>query len=303
MGFCDKETINTGVHGCDIVPGKPVLLIFAPKEVQLSEADKLDPLSFFESAVKNNNPALRALPVSGIAQNDANNVDANMSTLSGYGYAKKLADAAFGDIFQFPMSICKAKALKMLDGYSGRVFILTDNGIILGSKLSNGNVAGIPLLNVSVSSDGFHENGQNIVVVKITTSYGSETQILKNIEAVSYSFDADEIEGITSLALKKVGALTYQVVSKCSGVNLYGTHADALAAGALWKVTNLNTGATVALSTVTKVADKEAFLLTPSDALGAPYKIGVTLADLSTLSAAGVVGFEQAEVFVDNVTA
>jgi hypothetical protein len=300
MGFCDNITINTGVHGCDVVPGKPVALIFAPKEVQLSEADKADPLAFFERAIAASNPSLRALPVSGILQNDFNNTEANMGTLAGYGYSEKLADAMMGDVFQFKMSICRAKALQQLDGYSGRLFILTDNNMIIGSTLNGGKMAGLPLVSCSVTSDSFHQNAQAVVPVKITVSYGSDIQLFKSLAVVGYSFDAEELSGIASVTLKKVSERTYQVVTKCNDVNLYDKYAAQLATAALWKVTNLNTGAAIAVTTVTSVPAQKGFTLTLSSAPAAPYRIGVTIADLSTLAGAGIEGLEQSEVYVDS---
>jgi hypothetical protein len=295
MGFCENISIYTGVSGCDIVPGKPVALIFAPKDVQLADADVATPLNFFQAAISNANPSLRAFPVTGILQNDFSNTEANMGTLAGYGYSEQLADTMMGDIFQFKMSVCKAKALQQLSGYSGRLFILTDNGVIIGSKLSSGKIVGLPLLSVSVTSDSFHQNAQAVVTTKITVNYGSGKQLFENLAFIQYDFDVEELVGITEVELKKVGEFTYQVITKCNGVNLYDSYGDKLAEVSKWKAVNANTGAALTVATPTKVADTKAIQLVISG-VNAPYKITVQFSSVAD-------GFEQSTPYVDEVNA
>ena len=303
MDFCNSTIFNTGLPSCDVRPGKPVGLIFAPKSVEVAAADEENLLPFFDAASRNADRSKRVYPLVGEFSNESANTEPVIGTLAGSAYSEKLADGVLASNFSFPMTLCKAKAYKGLDGYKGSVFVLTDNGLIIGERTKSGALRGLTVTNLTVSVDAMFGDGQNIKMVKLAVVFGRDGQLVKNVDAIRYDFDANDLTGLVSLTLKKVGALTYQVLTKCGGVNLYGSYSTQLAVGTLWVVRNLNTGSAVTVSTVTKAADKEAFLLTPSGALGATYKLSVSLADVAKLATANIVGFEQAERFVDEVTA
>lgn len=303
MDFCNSLIFNTGLPSCDVQPGKPVGLIFAAKSLEITEADESDLLGFFEAASRGNDRSKRAYPITGEFSTEAANTEPTIESLAGTSYSEKLADGVLASKFSFPMTLCRAKAYKGLDGYKGAVFILTDNGILLGERTKRGTLRGLNVNNVAVSVDALFKDAA-MKTVSITATFGSDTQLIRSVDAIRYYFDAADLSGLIAVKLKKVAALTYRVETTCGGVNLYGEYADTLSQNKdLWVVRNINTGAAIALSTITKVAGSEAFLLTPSAALGAPYRIGVSLAGVGALTSAGIVGFEQPEQLIDSVTA
>jgi hypothetical protein len=303
MNFCDSKIFSTGLPSCDIRPGKPVMLIFAPKSVQITAQDEVDLLAFFEQKARSADINQRVHPIGGEFSNESANTDPVMGTLAGSTYSEKLADGVLASNFGFPMTFCKAKAYKNFDGYKGRVFILTDNGLVIGERTTDGALRGLNVENTAVSVDGIFQDGANLKQVKFTVTFGSDTRLIKQLDAVTYSFDIEDLSGLLSVKLKKAGALTYQVVTACGSVNLYDTYADKLNELSLWKVTNVATNAVLTVADAEGNAAQKAFKLTVTPALTAPYKISVSLADVSALVAEGVTGVEQTEPYIDNVPA
>jgi hypothetical protein len=297
--FCEIQVINTGEPDCDIQFGKIEALIFGSKSVVITPTDLNDLLSFFQEKAIADNYNDRVLPVTGMKQVEPSYTAPTFGSLTGYGYSEKQSDGSLGDNVQFPLSLCRAKSMFGLDGYNGRVFVLLDNGILIGTRTAEGNLIGLPLESVSTQlPNGTWRNGSSIPVVQLGLVFGSDKKVISNMGAVKYDFDTDELDGLQNLTLSKVDTLEYKVQTECDSIDLYDTYKVKLANPELWIVTNTLTGATLTVSNVSADDSNKTFKLTV-DKLNAPYKINVRLASVSKLTAEGIEGFEQPRVLID----
>lgn len=300
--FCELVTSNTGLPVCDVKLGKPIAAFFANKSVEITPQDQNDLLAFFQSKTQVDDFQKRVLPVTGMKQIDDGYTAPTEGTLAGYGYSEQLGDGVMKSTIHFPTSLCRAKSLYGLNGYNGRVFVLLDNGVLVGTRLSNGNIIGLPLENLGVQvTGGLFGDGANVKTVQLILTFGSDKEMIKNMAAIKYNFNVDEVIGLQNVVLEKVSELSYQVVAECGRANLYDAYKGDLASAALWLVSNTQTGSPIVLTTVTAVDSSKSFTLTPGTALTKPYKINIQLAPVSELESAGVVGFEQPAPFIDDV--
>jgi hypothetical protein len=300
MNFCESSAIAVGLPKCDVIPGQPVLLVFTPADFALTQVQQEDLLHSLQQQARHDSAVRRIYPVGGIKQVEAANTEAAMGTLAGYGYQEKLADAVLGDKFSFPMSLCRAKALKTLDGFSGRVLIFTSNGIMLCSRYSDGRIAGIPAPSVAISISGLTKDGANVKTVSLSVTYGTDAVLLKSIHAIKYDFDVDELTALQAVRLRRTANFMYKVETTCGGVELFDYYSAELAQTSLWKAVDMLTGADLTVAAVNADASSKSFGLTLSPAPAGAYRIAVSLAAQSALIAAGIDGYDLIEPLVDN---
>jgi len=300
QNFCSLIVANTGLPDCDIKLSKPVTLFFAPKSVEITPTDANDLRAFFQDKTQLDDHGKRVIPVSGIRQVDDGYAEPTTGTLSGYGYSEQLSDGTLTSTFHFVSTLCRAKSLLGLNGYTGRAFILLDGGILLGTRLSNGNIIGLPVESVGTKfAGGIMGDGQNIKTVQLMVTFGSDKQVIRDATAIKCDLDQYAIVGLQNIILNKAGALEYQVLTECGSVSLYDDYESNLADSSLWKLTKSD-GTAVNVTTVAAVPTNKSFKITATG-LTPPYKINVALDSVSKLVAKGIIGFEQVTPFVDNV--
>lgn len=291
---------------CDIILSKLKAALISASPVLIPEDSYNDIFDFLVAQTKADSFQNRLLPLTGMKQVDDASTAATEGNLAGYGYAERLADGIIALTIQFPAAVCRLKAINKLVGMKGYAFMVDEKKQLVGAKAAGG-VKGLKIESLSVdNTNSLWRDGANVKTVKLKITFGSDTEFIETLRVLQVAdFDEDLLSGLQTVELDKVGELTYRVQTACNGVNLYnvGTLATALADKDLWRVTNLVTGASLAVTTVAPIAEKGAFELTLSAPPTAPYRLGVTLAAPSVLEGKGAAGIEQMEVFIDNVKA
>ena len=294
---CIRQAFFTGLPGCDVKPGKPVGLLFCSDDTEMTPSQAGDVLSYFKPMLTAEDPEKRILPVYGMKQVDSGYTEPTEGTLAGYGYSEKLADGTIKETFNFPLQICVAKMLTNFDGFSGRVFILCDNGVLLVERKSNGNYTGIKVDNAGFQMNAPFGDGQNISVVKISLSLGSDKRLAKALWGIKTDLEKEDLPGLIDLTLTQISPLKFSVTTACSGSNLFDSYKNELATAGVWSVINTFSGYAVTVSAVASDAVTKAFTLTiPSVPVNTSLKVSLALP--SELEAAGISGYAQSSPII-----
>jgi hypothetical protein len=272
--------------------GKPVAIIFAPRDASISEADADDLMALIQSKAKDDSSLLRWYPLIGIEQITDSSEEPVTGNLAATGYSEKLRDGAAIYLFEYPARICKAKVLKQFDQWDGGVYVIAGditNRSLWGRVMQDGNLAPYLPSSVAVYGGGFND-GQNIITSKLQINFGSQGAFIERSGFFGFEDDDDisSIVGLQTASIVPNGA-NFKAVTKCDRQNLYDLYGSTLAATTLWNVTKASDGSNVAVSAVTGNAATKDYSLTftaPSE------KYYVSLAAVSVLEAAGIVGYE-----------
>jgi hypothetical protein len=163
--------------------------------------------------------------------------------------------------------------------------------------MKDGSLAPYLPSSVSVYGGGFND-GQNIITSKLQINLGVQGEFIELSGFFGFE-DDDDINGIVGLQSVNIiptGTSKYRIVTKCDKQNLYDLYSSQLANKNVWSVTKAADGSAVTISTVTANAATKDFTVTitaPSE------KYYVSLASVSALETAGVVGYESERLTVN----
>jgi hypothetical protein len=268
----------------------PTGVIFVPRDASISEADADDLIATIQSRIKDDSSLLRWYPVIGIEQITDSSEEPVTGNLAATGYSEKLRDGAAIYLFEYPARVCKAKVLKQFDQWDGGAYVITGDKKLWGRVMQDNSLAPYLPSSVAVYGGGFND-GQNIITSKLQINFGAQGAFIERSGFFGFEEedDIDSIVGLQTANILSSGTLKYKAVTKCDRQNLYDLYGSTLAATTLWKVTKASDGSSVTVTAVTGNASTKDYSLTftaPSE------KYFVSLAAVSVLEAAGIVGYE-----------
>jgi hypothetical protein len=180
-----------------------------------------------------------------------------------------------------------------LNGYTGRVFVLLDNGILVGTRLSNGNIIGLPIESLGAKfAGGIFGDGQNVKTVQMTLTFGSDKQVIKGMTAIKYDFDVADVTGLQNVILFNVKGSTFKVLTECEGVDLYDDYHLSLTNTKVWRIWNTETGNEVPAISVSPDPEFGGGSFSINFGITPGITYGVQLRSVSTLVEHGIIGFE-----------
>jgi hypothetical protein len=274
----------------------PIGVIFVPRDTEIKDAEADNLIGLILSKIKNDNSLSRWYPILGIKQITDNSEEPVMGNLSGTGYTEKLRDGASIYLFEYPAKLCRSKVLDSFDQWDGGVYLISSDKKLWGRVNPNNALAPYLPETVSVYGGGFND-GQNIITSKLQINFGLQGAFIKKSAFFGFENDddLDSIVGLQDVIITAVAANRFSLTTKCNRINLFDAYSTILNATTLWKVTKAD-GAAVSVSAVTANATTKDFTLT----FTAPAtKYYVSLANVSTLEAAGVVGYESVKLTIN----
>lgn len=299
MNFCKTSGGNTGKVECDISSLLIKAFILVPRTASIPK-DTEDIMDFLDGKFKDDNPRLRYYPIANV-KGATNNSEEYISGALGYGDPEKLRNGNSIYQFDWKFTICFAKSIIPFDNWSGGVYLVSEEGIILG-KNSRDKTALVPYIPKSffVTGANLLADGTNPQPISISANFGDKLDFVRLAQIMQINdFDIDDLKGLQDLELTaKTGvaptSADVTVATKCAGVNLYDTYKTELTAVGNWVVVNKTTGAAVTPTSVEAQDTTKTFRLT----LAAAGTYLVSLAAVLVLEAAGVSGYESNSITV-----
>lgn len=302
---CSAAGGNTGVADCSLSLKNILGGFLVPNSFELTEAQMADSVSLLaalSAAVNNDSPALRIYPLPENVGMTDNSEDVVTNTL-GYGAAVPVRDGNYNLTFQYTRGgNCLNNSLRKFNGGNYRFLGYDASGILFGTKVGT-SLKGIPL-------DYFYaapfklNDGSNIAAFTYRLSF-RPNYINEGLGFVALNVsDLLNINGLQNIVLRLAAARAVNVIkvkatTGCAGLDLADDYSDELAIVGNW-VARRN-GALVTITSVAFDANLKAFTLT-LDAADPDYNAAgpfvVTLAPVSVLTAAGVVGYEGLSLLV-----
>lgn len=296
---CLTSLGNTGFGSCVLDFKNIVGAIRLPKGAELDIADIKASLI---AAVRNNNKALRAFPFFNLISTVDSTEEIVIQTFQ--TGAKKVVREGFNDWkFQYvDGGLTLHKQLRTFNYQTADfLFVDAENKIMCLPGSTVTKIKGIP-----VTGGFFHalpwklNDGSKVAeyMVQFTMPVKYTNDLVAFVKA---DFDVPStVLGLQDVKVTGVGAVTSGVynmnVETCSvGTNLGDLYPTELASSSLWTAKNTATGASITISGVSYDAANKKFVVTLATT-APPYPatgtVSINLADPSTLSAAGVDGFE-----------
>lgn len=307
---CQSAGGNTGIGDCSLEISKIVGFFLVNKDFALSVADLADNAalqSALIAASQADSRSERIFPVHNLVDIADNTADPTEQTF-GYGPSVIVQDGPYNWTFPFLRGgICLLKSLQTFNGSDIRVIFYDSNGTLFGWRVGD-TLKGVPL--TQFYANPWRPNtGAATMVTNVRMSFDPIylNQQLGFVKVTDFALSS--IEGLQNIAIRQSGVQAKPVYkvklfAGCAGVDLYEQYSTELADPALWVATNKATGAVITITSVAVDANIKGFTVTLS-AVDTDYpavgSILLTLAPVSDLVAAGVVGFEGLTLTIVNV--
>ncbi|MDR0692446.1 MAG: hypothetical protein LBF69_05355 [Prevotellaceae bacterium] len=295
--YCSSSGGNTGRPACDLSAIITVGIILTPKNAVIAAGTE-NLLDFFKSKFKEDVKANRWYPIVDKSWTVTNNSEEPVVGTLGSGYSEKLRDGNAIYKYDLAFGLCKSKTIGQFDGWRGGVFLVSNDGRIVGRRQEDGSLAAFLPTSLYTTANPLGD-GQNISVISLTANFGNLklfSEILEVSEKIE-GFDVDELNGIIDVKLSVLGTASSSVdlllKTKYDGINLFDVYSNKLDKAAAWKVVNKATGELATPTTVSARADTKAIRI----ALAAGTYV-ISLDSVSALEAAGLLGYESNEVTV-----
>lgn len=296
---CNLAGGNTGSGDCFIEPKNLAGGFLVPSGFELTAEQMASPestLAALVAAANNDNPALRIYPLPEIVALTDNSEDPVFETL-GYGVPVPVREGNYNWQARFTRGgVCTLKQLQKFNGSGKKVMVFDAEGLLIATKVGT-SAKGIPLHYFYADKWKVNDGTANLQLfyrLSFNPSY-----INQNIGFVELDYGSlADITGlqninITLAAPRAANVITVKVTTGCSGLDLYDQYSTELAAVGNFIVTEGGSGITI--TSVAVDANLKAFTIT-LDAADPDYDSAgpfvVSLAAVSVLTAAGIVGFE-----------
>lgn len=288
---CAENFANTGIGECDLVPKHIVGMFLVPASFEIKPDD--DVKKVLQDAAEEDKIRDRIFPVHGFVEVEDNSEDPNEQTF-GYGGLSISREGKYDWSFRFDKGgLCLLKRLRSYNKSNVRVLLYDADGVIFG-RSQDGNLKGIPLdlfyAPPFTLSDGDSTSTSFQVRVVLDPKYLNDSMAF--VDTSDLGFLPNEIEGLQDVHFEDSGStsatIKVKAVAGCGSENVLETFESELADDALWVVKDASDGSDLAL---TSVAISGGIATITGDS-SFPSDVIVNLADVSTLSAAGIVGYE-----------
>lgn len=317
--ICGESLGNTGGQDCDDKLGLPVGIISLKRNYGIPQASNIADTIYttLDDLTKNNDASLRAYPLFGIESTADNTQDRTQATAAGTGNTQTLRDAKPAWTWTFWATICQWAAYSKFNGQERNrdFYVVTDTnqlvainraGMIGGLRFSDFYVSPLSFRGDDAPSQGTisavlqntREWRENMVVITPTTG---------ELADLTGLLDAQPID-LNAFPLPIAGTIKIGVTSGCGGgsgsTSLIPTYETILEDVDNWVISNATSKAVITPTSITATVDGNNSYLTFIMPTTSPYVSGQNvkfqLADVTTLDAAGMPGFEGKSVIVKN---
>ena len=295
------STFNSGAPLCDVIRKLPKALFLADAGVEFNATDRQS-ITSLVAAMKTKTRAARGgrlypiLDLTNYEDKTKEPTRGNVGNLSVVDIIITDAVPAFsfqhrkGDLFHQQLSKAQNANLTL--------FILDSAYVLYGTKNAAGNLAGYSLSEFYAELARFATASEpskypfSVTLASLTEYKENFTFLQLDSTVLNIKGNNDVTLGIVSQA---ANVLNVSVTSK-GGTNLGTLYPAELAAIAAWSITNTQSGAVVAVTSVTYNATLGYYVVTSDSAayaaLTSGQKFDVNLVSAAALSALGVDGFE-----------
>ncbi len=233
------------------------------------------------------------------------NTEANRTATLGNGTVITLSEGRPSYTADLRIGTNLEKAIRKFNGAIVPVYAFDDSGKVWGKLDSTGKFVGTAA-EIFVSGSGFGDYN-NASLARVSISFQSASDFYDYAAFVDTGFNISDLEGLLDITLSVVSHTTnvYNVAAKfestdlAGDVNVYDNYSAALVAG-LWYAKRLDTGATIAITSVALNSAAKTFTVTLDStthtALPANTPIEIGWVSPATLDAADVTGVESIPV-------
>lgn len=306
INVCATLGGNLGTPACDVRMGRPKILLLTTSK-EFTEADITDSQSFqaaLQTAMllgKADANKIYAFPVANEATN--NTGDPSTGTLAD-GYEEVLNEALPKYLLRSKVGTCVQQQMASFNGWSGKVYVIDDNGILWFNITASGGASGFTTGYLYTNPPQFKGSGDvNTANTRIT--FGTIDEFKYDVGAIKLDFSATSLLNILDVTLddreteNTSGALNNVFIiggkTKCEGTDLYAAYSTGLANVARWRAYKAD-GTAIAITSVTVNATLLGWNITLNSgeftALASGTVFYIDLATPTVLHAAGVVGIE-----------
>lgn len=288
---CAADFANTGIGDCPIIPMHIVGMFIVPKGFEITSANAVDLKTTLEEAAAKNLRKERILPIHHFVGVEDGSEDPTENTL-GYGGISITREGNYDLTFQLGKGgMCLQKALRKYNKRPLSVLLYDADGMLFGAK-SGDVMKGIPVELFYASpmklSDGSTETSFHLRLV-FKPNYFNEN--LAYIATQGEGFMLQEIEGLMDVELELVdrtlGVIQLKGFAGCGTVDVLKEYASELSDEANWTAIDPDNGSVVTITSVAVNASGVATITLTDD-----VDAVINLADVSTLTTAGVIGYE-----------
>jgi len=296
---CAEAGGNTGIADCSLTLKNVLGGFLVPNSFELTAAQlasKESVMAALEDAINNDIPSQRIYPLPQVVGVTDNTEDPVFETL-GYGAQVPVRDGKYNFLYRYTRGgNCVSNQLSKFNNGNYRFLGLDAAGILFGTKVGT-SLKGIPL-------DFFYNRPFRFSDGTAGTTFAYQIvydPVYINSGLAFVQMDVSSVLALSglqnivlSLAIPRAtNVITVKATTGCAGTDLYDEYSTELAAVGNFKVTEA--GKDITITSVAVNANLKALSITldatdPDYAAGGPFV--VSLAPVSVLSAAGVVGFE-----------
>lgn len=307
-----KKPKNTGFGNCTVDIGTMRGIIYVPKGTVLTTASMAAFKAALAALIINDSYLLRGYPVHGFVGSTDSSEDLTIQTFP-YGGKAVVKEGDYDWVFQFTDGrFCLNIALRGLNSVDQDFFIYDSNAKLYGTDPGDGSDSIKAISPTLKWTAPFKLNDGSAVTVYGTRVSFSPGQINENVKFVDLSGSngglayLKSLKGLQDIALSKISraanVLKIATTTSCGSIDLSGAsyYQTQLASASLWRASAPN-GNDLTITSVAYDANVHGFTVT-IDATDPDYTAGqiitVTLAPVSVLTAAGIIGFEGGSVDV-----
>lgn len=304
---CATRVRNVGVGKCSLHIKEVRGEILVPKGWKIPASALLSQAAFrayLEAAIIADDPLQRIYPVKGFAALTDNSEEVVVQTLA-YGQQLVVRDGNVNWTFQYyDGGICLSNALRSFNGADYDTLFWDSQNILFGTTIAEADgsfsVGGVPQ-DMLYALPWTANDGANVSMYRIAHSF-QPAYINERIGYVQAEFNLADLNGLKNISLVPVssaaGVITFQALTGCDGENMYSAYSADLADELLYTAVNAETGALIAIDTVTAgAAAAQTFILTldtadPDYPTTADGLVTISMVGPTALAAAGIEGFE-----------
>lgn len=310
--YCNtKKLRNTGFGNCVVDIGTMRGIFYVPKGTVLTTASIAAFKTALAALIANDDPYLRGYPVHGFVGPTDSSEDLTIQTFP-YGGKAVVKEGDYDWLFQFTNGkFCLNIALRGMNGIDQDFFIYDANARIYGTDPGDGTDTIKAIEPTLKWTAPFKLPDGSAVTVYGTRVAFAPYQINEGVRFVDLGGNGGlayikSLKGLQDIALTKISRATNVMkigtYTSCGSIDLSGASyfQTLLASASLWRV-YAPTGNAITITSVAYDANVKGFTVTV-DATDPDYVAGdtftVTLAPVSVLVAAGIIGFEGGTVAV-----
>lgn len=302
INVCATLGGNTGKPACDVRMARPQYIM--PTRGKVFAAADLTDSATFKAALKaamlqprDSANKVFCFPLMRVV--DDNTGDPNTQALAD-GYEEVLNEVLPKYLLQSTAGVCVVQAMCEFNGWTDGVFVVDVNKIVWYVISSADGAQAFTVGSLYTDPPRFG-NSSNIQTSRTRLTFGTIEEFKSGVGAIKIDFDPSKLVNTVDVKLVEKAAQASNVFTlggmvECAGTDIYASYSTGLANVARWVLTRLDTGAAVALTSVTADAGNKGWDITVDNtaytALPSGTKLEFKLADPATLDAAGVSGIE-----------